>query len=103
MNARLKWKLRLELKPRTRIVFSTFGIGEWQPESNAPVVTIALYQRCTAGWPKLMKALRVGTRIVSYAAGFESWIPTRVARPWDGKLLYLYEAVAGQSVGPARR
>ena len=53
--------------------------------------------------PKLLKELRVGTRIVSYAAGFESWIPIRVARAWDGKLLYLYEVAAGQRVGPARR
>ena len=32
VNARLKWKLRLELKPGTRIVSSTFGIGDWQPD-----------------------------------------------------------------------
>jgi len=215
VNARLKWKLRLELKPGTRIVSSTFGIGDWQPDetvrasdgrslflwtvpraprhipdveydptpqpvveqmlrlaalkpddtvydlgsgdgrivilgaqqygvrgvgieidpvfvdvarrtardikieeavsfiegdlfeadvSNATVVTIALSAEVNRRLaPKLLKELRVGTRIVSYAAGFESWIPTRVARAWDGKLLYLYEVAAGQRVGPARR
>ena len=215
VNARLKWKLRLELKPGTRIVSSTFGIGDWQPDetvrasdgrslflwtvprapkhipdveyeptpqpvveemlrlaalkpddivydlgsgdgrivilgaqqygvrgvgieidpifvdvarrtardikmedtvsfierdlfesdvSNATVVTIALSPEVNRRLaPKLLKELRVGTRIVSYAAGFESWIPTRVVRSWDGKLLYLYEVAAGQRVGPARR
>ena len=34
VNARLKWKLRLELMPGTRIVSSTFGIGEWEPDET---------------------------------------------------------------------
>jgi predicted RNA methylase len=214
VNARLKWKLRLELKPGTRIVSSTFGIGEWEPDetvrasdgrslslwtvprppkhapdveyvptpqpvveemlrlarvnasdtiydlgsgdgrivilaaqqyglrgvgieidpvfvdaargtardlgiesdvaflegdlfdadvSKATVVTIALspdVNRRLA--PKLLNELKPGTRIVSYAAGFESWIPTKVVRSWDGRRLYLYEVGAGQKVGPAR-
>jgi predicted RNA methylase len=214
VNARLKWKLRMELKPGTRIVSSTFGIGDWQPDqvirasdgrelslwtvpraprripdvecvptpqpvveemlrlaglkaddlvydlgsgdgrivilgaqqygvrgvgieidpvfvevaratareigkedalsfiegdlfeadvSKATLVTIALspdINRRLA--PKLLKELRPGTRIVSYAAGFESWIPSKVVKSWDGKLLYLYEVAAGQRVGPAR-
>jgi predicted RNA methylase len=215
VNARLKWKLRLELKPGTRIVSSTFGIDDWQPDqtvrasdgrslslwtvprppkhipdveyvptpqrvveemlrlagvnandivydlgsgdgrivilgalqygtrgvgieidpvfvdiargtardariegavsfvegdlfdadvSKATVVTIALSPEVNRRLaPKLLKELRPGTRIVSCAAGFESWIPTRVVKSWDGKLLYLYEVAAGQKVAPARQ
>ena len=36
VNERLKWKLRRELRPGTRIVSNAFGIGNWPPEVTVP-------------------------------------------------------------------
>jgi cyclopropane fatty-acyl-phospholipid synthase-like methyltransferase len=37
VNDRLKWKLRRELRPGTRIVSHSFGIGNWPPERTVQV------------------------------------------------------------------
>jgi predicted RNA methylase len=35
VNTRLEWKLRRELRPGTRIVSNSFGIGTWPPDATA--------------------------------------------------------------------